>query len=298
MSFAEIFTVKAVEGFQSHGYGDGEAYAYATITFFSGVVFTYILDQIVHSLGKLDSSHEDRKSGLPAAEGGETRAAKLIGNFGACFGWLPSGAATASAQPQVDEPTPEVDEEKVTVTDVDASVPTQIAEPERVGSPGTADAAEAKPKALQKMGLMTGIAIALHNFPEGLATFVASLADEKLGIAIALAISMHNIPEGVCVAFPVYYATGSRWKGFMWSFLSGVSEPIGGLFGYLVLYGNALSDLAYGVLFAIVGGMMVYISLKELIPMALKYDPQDRVTMHCCFVGMAVMALSLVLFQV
>ena len=98
----------------------------------------------------------------------------LIGKFGACFGWLPSGAATASAQPQVDEPTPEVDEEKVTVTDVDASVPTQIAEPESVGSPGTADAAEAKPKALQKMGLMTGIAIALHNFPEGLATFVGT----------------------------------------------------------------------------------------------------------------------------
>lgn len=110
---------------------------------------------------------------------------------------------------------------------------------------------------LQKMGLLTALAIGIHNLPEGLATFIAALADPLNGVAIAVAIALHNIPEGVCVAMPVYYATGSRWKGFLWAFLSGVSEPIGGLLGYLVLYGNRMSDLAYGLLFCIVGGMMV-----------------------------------------
>jgi ZIP family zinc transporter len=93
---------------------------------------------------------------------------------------------------------------------------------------------EEKRKHLAKMGAMTGLAIALHNFPEGLATFVATLADSSTGLAIAIAIALHNIPEGVCVAMPIYYATGSKWKGFWWAFLSGVSEPIGGLMGYLV----------------------------------------------------------------
>lgn len=307
VSFAEIFTVKAVEAFQESGYKDGEAYAYATITFFSGIVFTYILDQVVHFIGE-----KSAPPALPAGEGGATRVATLVGGLATCFGLLPQGKAGSDGE--------DAEAVEVTVTDdrpqqaVNAPSPSSdtlaesdsARESEHAGCPAhgqlpvpkSADATQAKPEELQKMGVMTGIAIALHNFPEGLATFVATLADEKLGIAIALAIAMHNIPEGVCVAFPVYYATGSRWKGFMWSFLSGVTEPIGGLLGYLVLYGNAMSDLAYGVLFGIVGGMMVYISLKELIPMALKYDPKDRVTMNCCFVGMAVMALSLVLFQV
>ena len=151
---------------------------------------------------------------------------------------------------------------------------------------------------LKNMGAMTALAIALHNFPEGLATFVAALADTKLGLALAVAVAVHNIPEGACVAMPVYYATGSKMKGFWWSFVSGVSEPIGGLFGYLVLYGNAMSDVAYGALFGVVGGMMVYISLKELLPTALKYDPHDKYVTNCMFAGMAIMALSLILFQI
>lgn len=77
------------------------------------------------------------------------------------------------------------------------------------------------------MGILTGLAIAIHNFPEGLATFVATLSSPSLGAALCIAVALHNIPEGVCVAMPVYYATGSRWKGFLWAFLSGISEPLG-----------------------------------------------------------------------
>jgi len=291
VSFAEIFTAKAVDGFKEGGYKDGEAYAYATITFFAGILFTYLLDTVVHYIGSLGNGTSSVRSPNNTPE---QRATGLVGTFGTCFGMLPRRA---------EEEVPNPAEESTQATGVPVTKTTADVE----GAAAPDCCAESKlhnctinvqsPEDLKKMGVMTGLAIGLHNFPEGLATFVATLADEKLGVAIALAIAMHNIPEGVCVAFPVFYATGSRWKGFLWSLLSGVSEPIGGLFGYLVLYGNRMSSLAYGVLFAIVGGMMVYISLKELIPMALKYDPMDRVTMHSCFIGMAVMSLSLVLFR-
>ncbi|GMH34946.1 hypothetical protein BSKO_02807 [Bryopsis sp. KO-2023] len=143
-------------------------------------------------------------------------------------------------------------------------------------------------------GLMSGIAIALHNFPEGLATFVATVADPKAGVAIAVAVALHNLPEGLVVAMPLYYSTGSRLKGVMWAFLSGVSEPIGGLFGWVVLAN--MGEVAYAVLFAIVAGMMVYIAVSELIPTALRFDPVDKYVTKSCFVGMAVMAASLLMF--
>ncbi len=129
----------------------------------------------------------------------------------------------------------------------------------------------AERKQLVSTGLLTGIAIAIHNFPEGLATFVAAMADPSLGGAIAVAIAIHNIPEGVCVAMPVYYATKSKFKAFFWATLSGVSEPVGALFGYAVLHGN-VSNIAYGFMFGIVAGMMVYISLAELLPAAYRHD--------------------------
>ena len=125
---------------------------------------------------------------------------------------------------------------------------------------------------LRKAGLITALAIGLHNFPEGLATYMATLADSSAGIAVAVAIALHNIPEGLAVAMPVYHGTGSKAKGILWGILSGVSEPLGGLFGYLILKGTDMNPLTYGVLFAVVAGMMVYISFAELLPNALNYD--------------------------
>jgi len=153
-------------------------------------------------------------------------------------------------------------------------------------------------KKLQNMGMMTALAIGLHNFPEGLATFVAALADPKLGAALAIAIAIHNIPEGICVAMPIYYATGSKWKGFWWSFFSGLSEPVGAIVGYCILKGNGMSPEAFGALFGIVAGMMVFIAIKELIPTALKYDPHDAYVTNYIFLGFAVMALSLIVFYI
>ncbi|CAM9559841.1 unnamed protein product [Pylaiella littoralis] len=148
---------------------------------------------------------------------------------------------------------------------------------------------------LVRMGLMTAVAIGIHNFPEGLATFVAALSDPSVGLALAVAIAIHNIPEGLCVAIPVYYATGNRWKAFGWALLSGVSEPIGAGLGWLILK-DVMSELVYGVLFGVVAGMMMNITIHELIPTAVRYDPADKVTTNSIIVGMAIMALSLTLF--
>lgn len=144
------------------------------------------------------------------------------------------------------------------------------------------------------MGTLTALAIAIHNFPEGLATFTAALKDPSLGVAIAVAIAIHNIPEGIAVSIPVYYATGSKKKAFLLSFLSGLSEPLGALIGYSILF-FFFNDLIFGVLFAAVAGIMVFISLDELLPAAREYGDPHR-SIYGLIAGMMVMAVSLLMF--
>lgn len=147
---------------------------------------------------------------------------------------------------------------------------------------------------LKRMGIFAALAIAIHNFPEGLATFTAALTDPALGMAIAAAIAIHNIPEGIAVSIPLYYATGDRKKAFLYSFLSGVSEPIGALVGYLILL-PFFTPVVFGVLFAGVGGIMVFISLDQLLPAAREYGEHHH-SIFGMVTGMVVMALSLLMF--
>ncbi|MDZ7762618.1 MAG: zinc transporter ZupT [Desulfovermiculus sp.] len=147
---------------------------------------------------------------------------------------------------------------------------------------------------LLRTGHFTALAIALHNFPEGLATFTATLKDPSLGLPIAVAIAIHNIPEGIAVSVPLYYATGSRSKAFLFSLFSGLAEPVGAGVGYLLLL-PFFNDLTFGILFAGVGGLMVYISMDELLPTAEEYG-QHHVAMVGLVLGMLVMAVSLLLF--
>ena len=155
--------------------------------------------------------------------------------------------------------------------------------------------ASTKNQKLLRMGMFTALAIAIHNFPEGLATFAAALSDPALGISIAVAIAIHNIPEGISVSVPIYYATGSKKKAFYYSFLSGIAEPIGAVIGYVILL-NFFSDIIFGILFAGVAGIMVFISLDELLPSAQKYG-EHHLSIYGLILGMAVMALSLLLFM-
>jgi ZIP family zinc transporter len=149
-------------------------------------------------------------------------------------------------------------------------------------------------KKLMRMGLFTALAIAIHNFPEGLATFTAAISNPSLGIAIAVAIAIHNIPEGIAVSIPVYYATGSKRRAFWLSFLSGLAEPVGALIGYLILM-PFMGPMVFGILFAGVAGIMVFISLDELLPAAEEYG-EHHLSIYGLIAGMAVMALSLLLF--
>lgn len=147
---------------------------------------------------------------------------------------------------------------------------------------------------LMRMGVFSAIAIAIHNFPEGLATFLAAISDPTMGISIAVAVAIHNIPEGVAVSVPIYYATKNKGKAFWLSFLSGLAEPVGALIGFFILR-HFVSDATFGVIFAAVAGIMIYISLDELLPTAEEYG-EHHIAIGGLIAGMLVMAISLLLF--
>jgi len=151
-----------------------------------------------------------------------------------------------------------------------------------------------KKSKLLRTGLFTALAVTIHNFPEGFASFMSSLRDPSLGVGIAIAIAIHNIPEGIAVSMPVYYATDSRPKAFLYSFLSGISEPVGAVLGYLIL-SRFMSETLFGIVFAAVGGIMVFISFDQLLPTAREYG-EHHLSIYGLVSGMIIMAVSLMLF--
>ncbi|MDP8232959.1 MAG: zinc transporter ZupT [Candidatus Zophobacter franzmannii] len=149
-------------------------------------------------------------------------------------------------------------------------------------------------QSLMRMGVLSALAITIHNFPEGLATFASAMKNPALGVSIAVAIAIHNIPEGIAVSVPIYYATGSKKKAFFYSFLSGLSEPVGAVLGYFLLR-TMFNDTTFGIIFASVAGIMVYISLDQLLPTAEKYG-EHHLSIWGMVAGMILMAISLLLF--
>lgn len=258
VSFLDIFS-KSLDSY-TVGHSEETAYALATVTFFSGFILYAIIGYIVHLIDP-DSHSTD------------------IGEY------LKGGSK---------HPVPT--EKAVELSAIDGSL--ELGNLEAIAPhDGQLSSEEDEKKKLAKMGLMTALAISIHNFPEGLLTFVGYIADPAVGASLAIAIGIHNIPEGLCVAIPVYYSTGSRWKAFGWAMVSGFSEIMGGALGWLVL-ANVVGDDIYGALFGIVGGMMVMIVISELIPTAIRYDPEDEVTTKSVIFGMVVMAVSLILLTI
>lgn len=195
VSYVEIFP-KALKAIAAE-LPEGEALTLTTFMFFAGMGFVALLEWIVHLL----------RSYLQRGGDGDDS----------------HGDLHSLPLPQVaDKHESDTRQVQVTVHGPTAAAP-------------AASADESVNKAqLMRTALLTALAIGLHNFPEGLATFLATLADPALGVALAVAIAIHNVPEGVAVAMPIYYSTGSKWKGFMWASLSGISEPIGGCLGACV----------------------------------------------------------------
>jgi len=175
---------------------------------------------------------------------------------------------------------------------IDKLIPSE----ENPHEPKSVEDAEAgvKPEKLMRMGIFTALAIAIHNFPEGMATFVSALQEPGIAIPIVAAIAIHNIPEGIAVSVPIYQATGSRKKAFRYSFLSGLAEPFGALIGWLILM-PIMNDVVSGVIFAAVAGIMVFISFDELLPSAREYG-EHHLSIYGLISGMVVMSISLLLF--
>ena len=300
VSFVEIFQKSkgAFEGVE--GLSPEHAYLSATLCMFGGMALMRFISWVVHKIdGNHDhcvcdaAKHEDQ-SGVTISRGTsdgspDPRGLPLVDldNLG------PASKENDAARPALDKQgqpqgqcaeacSHDHAEPAGVVLDVNGEEKTKKGDDE-----------------LMRMGLNTAVAIGIHNFPEGLATFVATLADPTVGATLAIAIAIHNIPEGLCVALPIYYATGSRHKGFMWAFWSGISEPIGALIGWGIIKasGDDMNQQVYGILFGVVAGMMVMIVLMELIPTGYRYDPDDKYVTNSLVVGMFVMACSLCLFM-
>eukprot|EP01055_Gregarina_sp_Pseudo9_P001194 Gregarina_sp_Pseudo_9__1193@NODE_1786_length_1332_cov_5_627224_g1655_i0_p1_GENE_NODE_1786_length_1332_cov_5_627224_g1655_i0NODE_1786_length_1332_cov_5_627224_g1655_i0_p1_ORF_typecomplete_len389_score70_10Zip/PF02535_22/0_00035Zip/PF02535_22/6_3e47ApoO/PF09769_9/1_2e02ApoO/PF09769_9/86_NODE_1786_length_1332_cov_5_627224_g1655_i0851167 len=149
---------------------------------------------------------------------------------------------------------------------------------------------------ITRLGYFTAFVLALHNFPEGIATFTGGAADRKLGLGLCIAIGIHNIPEGMAVAVPILFGTGSKWKAMLYTIVSGLAEPVGGFLAWGIIGGEP-DPLAFGILFMITCGIMVNVALKELLFAAIKYDQGNRITSLSFAAGMVVMAVSLVCLE-
>jgi ZIP family zinc transporter len=307
VSFVEILG-KSMSGFEEAGVagstGSGTVYLAGTLCFFGGVVLMIALDKLVHFLGGSDNTGHGE---IPTLGKPDTNALSSVTeeSLAAAVPGSPRASKGVRLQEEAEDSTNKDVESgiKERKSEDPDEVNAKETSAEKTGKSTTMESLQLEvgdkkvntDSKLQKMGLMTALAIGIHNFPEGLATFVATLQDPSVGAALAVAIGIHNIPEGLCVSIPIYYSTGSRTKALAWALLSGISEPIGALLGYLVLM-DRMGPMAYGIVFGFVGGMMVYICLHELIPTAHRYDPEDKVTTMTIILGMAIMALSLVLF--
>lgn len=153
------------------------------------------------------------------------------------------------------------------------------------------DTHEMKHENLYRVGIVSMLAIAIHNFPEGIATFMASYESSELGFAIAIAIAFHNIPEGLTVALPMYISTGSKKKALITTFISSLAEPIGALLAFLVLR-PYINDLSLGIIFGMISGIMLYIALEELLPSSRDYG-YPRLALYSAFAGICLMPLTL-----
>lgn len=323
VSFVEIFQ-KAVGAFHEDvGLEFKMAYFWATFCFFMGVVLIRLIDKLVHYLAPSDLHLHamdldrvpgmlkgDDVSSLPKVNTSEIELQE--GKFGEedeskrCKAKVGEGPITPSssllASPEAPSDiealgTVAHDDNKNTAGAGDKN-PQEGGDKDKDQSVGECDHKELTVEhvSLHRMGLFTALAIAIHNFPEGLATFVATLDDPSVGVALAVAIAIHNIPEGLCVSMPIYFATGNRHQAFLWGLLSGMSEILAAGLGWAIL-ANVVDGTAYGILFGLVAGMMVAIVMYELLPTARKYDPADHYVSHSVIIGMLVMSISLVVFQ-
>jgi len=290
VSFIEIqpecWALYEAGGTMSGNKEGGMVYFVGTLTFMCGILLYYILDGLVHWLDHDGSLHELNSLTQAAAKSPQAMGGKS------------TSAPAANYVVELDaQPSKVISDSEVTVHTNPSCEPEPLTLPKgQRDCPADEKEAVHEGSQLLKMGYMTALAITLHNIPEGLVAFIGTLEDPAVGGALAVAIGIHNIPEGICIAVPIFYSTGSKWKGFMWATLAGFAEPVGAALAWAV-FAKSNSATANGALFGLVAGIMVAISFREMLPNALNFDPENKVTAHCVFLGMGIMAASLVLFN-
>jgi len=287
ISFIEIF-YKSRDEFIKSGYEKTQAYPLATAVFFCGMVLAQLLDWCLHRLFGFEHDHDEihqephvtleglsrspkemeqeakmtplsassRHKSIPTSKSCPIPAPSVTLSIEETVDTHPSAGSASS--PSTSQDPPEATDKPKAEEDTETAPPQEargVAGKEAVGRP-SGDKGK-----LLNLSLFSGLALALHNFPEGIATFAAALADPRFGLGVAVAIGIHNFPEGVAVSVPIYYATGSRCKAFTWSLIAGLAEPVGAVLTWLILSNN-ISSTAFAILFGLVGGLMVHISVR------------------------------------
>jgi ZIP family zinc transporter len=289
ISMIDIFT-KSIDGYLDQGHDEGKAFIYANLSFFGGCLVMLILDVFVDQLLKWDT-------------------ARAVARGDANLVDAPIGQSTREGIDEMREDFVTAASQRDTTDEVAGSADDDAAKEEKEvesarAESGTADddtpidttAGEQKGQ-LTHMSWAMFAAIAIHNFPEGMVTYLAYTQDAAVGVALAIGIAIHNIPEGLVVAMPLFYATGRRFYSFCWGTVSGLTEPLGALIVWGILK-NGVSGNTNGVLFGLVAGMMTVISVDELLPTAHKYASNPKTVTFACVFGMFFIASSLMLFQI
>ena len=333
VSFVEIFGKSVLAFTEEAGHDEAFAYLYSTLCFFAGIVIIRAIDSLVHWLAPTDVQLCDvdlERVSAQLDDGSLRRLLSYDKGKDELEGLTPTAVEEGKVADKVElKDRSESDKENVAGDGGDVAV-SAIADSNRgkgVTATGEVELSDAgsgsrerplksadkdiiaraakdshlygskeEDASLERMGLFTALAIAIHNFPEGLATFVATQDDPAVGVGLAVAIAIHNIPEGLCVAMPIYFATGNRHKAFAWGVLSGMSEILAAGLGWIIL-ANVFDGNVYGILFGLVAGMMVSICLYELLPTARKYDTHDDFVTNSVVAGMVLMSISLVVFM-
>ncbi|GIL84337.1 hypothetical protein Vretimale_15946 [Volvox reticuliferus] len=267
ISLVDIYAGKAIGHFVEAGHADSYAFTYATICFFCGFPISWVLDKLAERLAY--HGHE--------------------------------GPTSARTSPIPEKLQPDDATSQATIdlssnpNNVDVESGSEGGSQQASKIPAEESSVKvARSRKLVHMGILAAMAVALHNMPEGLVTFVGYMDSIKSGITTAVAIAIHNIPEGMVISSAVYFGTGLRWRAILMAALAAFTEPLGGLIGLAVVCGGSMTETVFGILFGLVGGIMTYISLKELLPGARNFDPEDKVTTAFLSAGMIIMACSLI----
>lgn len=304
VSLVEILVEGCIGSFEAAGYSEGASIRYAMLLFYAGCTLVFVFDKV-------------SKMASPYANLSMQMASRSFKRIKRSFKGKKGDVQSSADEKDIECPPPsddtakqEQDDESIPVdqgaTDVGCDVipkdfnslaPIELdLKREDKDVTHTDDAELKKRKILRRMSLLVAVSMAVHNFPEGMAVLLGALKDSKFGATIAIAISVHNIPEGFCIAMPVYYATGSRLKAFFWTLIPSLAEPLGGMIAYFAF--RDAGDLAFAIAFGLVAGIMVYISVMELLPAAFSFDPNNKYVTVSCLAGMGVMAFSFILLSI